>query len=75
MAWTPPSKFIVVLTFLMWAGGLFLLIDLNWNLTGLTYPVIAIAGLTSEEVWFIIGLGLLGLAWLLMFFAVKLKGL
>ena len=75
MAWTPPSKFIVVLTFLMWAGGLFLLVDLTWSLTGLAYPVIAIGGLSSGEVWFIIGLGLLGLAWLLMFLAVKLKGL
>ena len=67
MAWTPPSKLVVVLTFLMWLGGLFIFLDL-WYFGLVPWPAFGVS-------WSLIALILLGLAWLLMFLGVKLKGL
>ena len=74
MAWTPPTKFTVIFSFLLLAGGLFILIELFFSLTGIL-PVLAIGTFSSTEIWGIIGMGLVFLAWFLMFLGVRLKGL
>ena len=74
MAWTPPTKFTVILTFLLLAGGLFVLIELFFGLTGVL-PALALGTFSSTEVWGMIGMGLVFLAWFLMFLGVKMKGL
>lgn len=73
MAWTPPSKFTVILSFLCLAGGLFILVELFFALTNIL-PILALGTFTSEETWGIIGLALVFLAWFLMFLGVRLKG-
>jgi len=74
MAWTPPTKFTVLFSFLLLAGGLFILIELFFSLTGIL-PVLALGPFNSLETWGIIGMGLVFLAWFLMFLGVRLKGL
>jgi hypothetical protein len=75
MAWTPPSKFIVVITFLLWAFGIFILLDqftLFWTVTYL--PSINIFG-SSYVSWMIIAVIIFFFAWFLFFLGVTLKGL
>ena len=74
MAWTPPTKFTVIISFLLLAGGLFILIELFFSLTGIL-PVLALGTFSSTETWGIIGMGLVFLAWFLMFLGVRLRGL
>ncbi|MHA2392009.1 MAG: hypothetical protein ACXAEX_08555 [Promethearchaeota archaeon] len=71
MAWTPPSKFIVLLTFLCMAFGIFILIDM-WFISPSILPAFSIA---TYDGWQIIALALFFLTWFLFFIAVKLKGL
>lgn len=74
MGWTPPSKFIVILTFLIMAFGIFILMDLGLGLwTSLLSTVSFSIG--PYNGWYIIALILFFLTWFLFFLAVKLKGL
>lgn len=72
MAWTPPSKFIVVLTFLLMVFGVFILMD---QFLGLWTSVLPAFPLFGYDGWLIITLLLYFLTWLLFFFGVKLKGI
>ena len=74
MAWTPPTKFTVLFSFLLLAGGLFILIELFFALTGIL-PALALGPFNSAETWGIIGMALVFLAWFFMFLGVRLKGL
>ncbi|MBY9016503.1 MAG: hypothetical protein KGD68_12480 [Candidatus Lokiarchaeota archaeon] len=74
MAWTPPSKFTVVFSFLLLAGGLFILIDQFFLIPGIL-PNLTFGTFTSDQWWGIFGMGLVFLAWFLMFLGVRLKGL
>ena len=74
MGWTPPSKFIVILTFLLMAFGIFILLDTQlgaWAsfLNSVAFPIGPYDG------WFIIALILFFLTWFLFFLGVKLKGM
>lgn len=76
MAWTPPSKFIVFITFLLWAFGLYILLDqyhIFWASPLL--PLIYLFGLSSYQFWMLIAILVFFFSWFLMFLAVKLKGL
>jgi hypothetical protein len=77
MAWTPPSKFIVVLTFLIMAFGVFILLDqsvLIW--TGTILPTMyVIPGVSSFQFWMMIAAIVFFLTWFLFFLGVKMKGL
>ncbi|NHJ24939.1 MAG: hypothetical protein EAX89_10210 [Candidatus Lokiarchaeota archaeon] len=75
MAWTPPSKFTVFLSFLLLAGGLFILIELIFTPIGLAFPVITVTGFSSFQIWVMIGLGLVFLSWILFLLGVRLKGM
>ena len=67
MAWTPPSKLIVIITFLLWLGGLFIMLDLLYF--GLVpWPAVGIS-------WQLIATILFSLAWILMYLSIRLKGL
>ncbi|NVM43320.1 MAG: hypothetical protein HWN79_00245 [Candidatus Lokiarchaeota archaeon] len=75
MAWTPPSKFTVTISFLFLAIGLFLLVDIIFgHLTGIL-PPIAIGTFSSDEWYGIIGMTCVFLAWFLMFLGVRMKGM
>jgi hypothetical protein len=74
MAWTPPSKLIVTLTFLLVAVGLFILVELFFGLTGIL-PALNIGTFTSDQWWGIIGMTLVFLSWFLFYLGVIMKGL
>ncbi|NHJ21009.1 MAG: hypothetical protein EAX91_08710 [Candidatus Lokiarchaeota archaeon] len=77
MAWTPPSKFIVFLTFILMAFGVFIILDQStifWS--GNILPSMnIISGLSSPQFWLLAAVILFFLTWFLFFLAVKLKGL
>jgi len=72
MGWTPPSKFIVLLTFLIMAFGIFILLDLFLSAWAPLLPVFDLLGYNG---WFIIALVLFFLTWFFFFLGVKFKGL
>ena len=74
MAWTPPTKLTVILSLLIVVGGLYVLIEAIFGLPGVL-PPLPLGTFSSTEVWGIIGMTLVFLAWFLMFLGVKLKGL
>ena len=76
MAWTPPSKFIVLITCLLWIFGLFILLDqytIFW--TPSLLPIIYLLGLSSYQLWMLIAILVFFFSWFLMYLGVKLKGL
>ncbi|MFX0023595.1 MAG: hypothetical protein ACFE9S_14810 [Candidatus Hermodarchaeota archaeon] len=76
MAWTPPSKFIVVITFLLWGFGLFILLDqflIFWAPPLL--PIIHPFGWASPTSWMLIAMIVFFFSWFLFFLGVTLKGL
>jgi len=72
MGWTPPSKFIVILTFLTMIFGIFIFMDLVMDIWPTILPAFDLAGYNG---WFIIALILFFLTWFLFFLGVKLKGI
>jgi len=70
--WTPPSKFIVTLTFLLMAFGIFILMDQYLGVWATLLPVLDFAGYNG---WLIIALLLFFLTWFLFFMGVKLSGI
>ncbi len=74
MAWTPPTKITVIISFLVLAGGLFVLSELLLGYTNVL-PALALGAFSSAEVWGMIAMVLVFLAWFLMFLGVKMKGL
>ncbi|MBY8987904.1 MAG: hypothetical protein KGD61_05570 [Candidatus Lokiarchaeota archaeon] len=74
MAWTPPSKFTVTISFLFLAIGLFLFVELFFDLLHIL-PVLNIGTFTSDQWYGIIGMTCVFLAWFLMFLGVRMKGM
>ncbi len=74
MAWTPPSKLMVIITFLLLAVGLFVLVELFFGLTGIL-PALNIGTFTSGQWWGIIGMALVFLSWFLFYLAIIMKGM
>jgi len=74
MGWTPPSKFIVVLTFLIMAFGIFILMDIDLALWSSVLSLVAF-DIGPYNGWLIIALILFFLTWFLFFLGVKMKGL
>ncbi len=72
MGWTPPTKFTVILTFLLMVFGIFILLDLSNLIWPGFLPNFEIAAIPG---WFIISLIVFFLSWFLLFLGVKLKGL
>ena len=68
MAWTPPSKFIVILTLLMMVFGIFILLDLYLGAWDGLLPSFE---LLEYDGWFLISLVLFFLTWFLFFLAVS----
>jgi uncharacterized protein YggT (Ycf19 family) len=77
MSWTPPSKFTVVLSFLLFLGGLFIIVDMIFSPFAGTpiLPVIGFLGFSYHQSWIIIALVLFFLSWFLFYLGVQLKGL
>ncbi|NVM17269.1 MAG: hypothetical protein HWN80_06100 [Candidatus Lokiarchaeota archaeon] len=77
MAWTPPSKFTVFLTFLLMAFGVFIVLDqstLLWSGTILPSAYV-IPGVSSFQFWLMTAAIVIFLSWFLFFLGVKMKGL
>jgi len=74
MAWTPPSKFTVTISFLFLAIGLFLFVELFFSLTSIL-PPLTIGTFTSDELYGIIAMTCVFLAWFLMYLGVRMKGM
>ena len=74
MAWTPPSKLMVIITFLLVAVGLFVLVELFFGLTGIL-PALNIGTFTSNQWWGIIGMALVFLSWFLFYLSIIMKGM
>lgn len=72
MGWTPPSKFIVILTFITMIFGIFIFMDLYMGLWVRILPILEFGG---YNVWLIIGLILVFLTWFLFYMGVKLSGI
>ncbi|MHA2037569.1 MAG: hypothetical protein ACW98X_14125 [Promethearchaeota archaeon] len=72
MGWTPPSKFIVILTFLTMVFGIFIFIDLYMGIWAGLLPAFDLFGYNG---WLVLALILFFLTWFLFFLAIKLKGL
>ncbi len=72
MAWTPPTKFVVILTFLFMVFGIFILMDITMNIWDSFLPTFY---LFEYNGWFIIALLLFFLTWFFFYLGVKLKGL
>ena len=79
MAWTPPTKIVMVLSTIFVFLGLILLIELIWGSMGFysSLPLLTFAepNLNSKEVWYIIGLFCMFFAWLLLVIGVRMVGL
>jgi hypothetical protein len=74
LAWTPPSKFTVILSLLILLGGLFVLIEVIFGVPGVL-PAFNLGTLSVNETWGLIGLILVFLSWLLMMLGVRVKGM
>lgn len=79
MAWTPPKKSTWILSFILMILGLVLFIEVYFQVMGLysNFPALTFFAptLSSDEVWVIIALFLIFLAWFLMVIGVRLKGI
>lgn len=77
MGWTPPSKFTVLLAFVLMAFGVFIVLDQSvviWSDTLL--PVIHITpSLSSFQSWMIITAIVVFFSWFLFFLGVWFKGM
>jgi hypothetical protein len=74
MAWTPITKFTVILSSFLFAGGFYVLTNLFFVTPDLLTPL-ALGTYNHTETWGIIGTILMFLAWWLMFLGLKLESL
>lgn len=72
MGWTPPTKFVVILTFLFMVLGIFIFMDIVMDIWDPFLPTFDLFGYNG---WFIIALILFFLTWFFFYLGVKLKGL
>jgi len=79
VAWTPPTKFTVIISFLICVLGIYILVDLGFLLPEgdsiLIDTDFKIGDFSVYETWMFIAIVVLFLAWFLMFLGVRLKGL
>ena len=76
MAWTPPGKFTVFVTFVLMAFAVFIVLDQSAALwSGTILPTINITGFSSFQTWMLIAGIVIFLSWFLFFLGVKLKGM
>lgn len=79
MGWSPPKKITYVLSILFFILGVILVIEVAFGVLSFysILPLITIfqPTLNSEDVWLIIGLFLMFLAWFLLILGVRIKGI
>ncbi|MFX1500121.1 MAG: hypothetical protein ACFFDH_04055 [Promethearchaeota archaeon] len=71
MAWTPPSKFVVIITLIFMVFGIFIFLDLHMNFWDSLLPTIEVFEI---NLWDLLILILFFLTWFLFYLGVKLKG-
>ncbi|MBA7688228.1 hypothetical protein ES703_96707 [subsurface metagenome] len=72
MGWTPPTKFVVTLTFLFMVLGIFIFMDIVMDIWDPFLPTFDLFGYNG---WSVIALILFFLTWFFFYLGVKLKGL
>ena len=77
MGWTPPTKFTVLIAFLLMAFGVYIIIDLIFlNVDGLLIDTdFTIGDFNVSETWSMIAIIVVFLSWFIFFLGVKLSGL
>ncbi|MFW9876976.1 MAG: hypothetical protein ACFFG0_28105 [Candidatus Thorarchaeota archaeon] len=79
MGWTPPSKFTVIITFLLLAFGIFILVDILFLLPEgnelLVYIDFTFGDYDQYQTWGLIALIILFLSWFIFYLGLKLSGL
>ena len=77
MGWTPPTKFTVLIAFLLMAFGVYIIIDLIFlNVDGLLIDTdFTIGDFNVLETWSMIAIIVVFLSWFIFFLGVKLSGL
>lgn len=77
MGWTPPSKFTVIIAFLLMAFGVYIIIDLIFlNVDGFLIDTdFTLGDFNVIETWSLIAIIVVFLSWFIFFLGVKLKGL
>jgi len=75
MGWTPPTKFTVIITCLLWIFGLFVLFDQVFLAPDSLLPEFSLGTFSSLQTWILFAMIAFFLVWFLMFLGVKLKGL
>jgi len=75
MGWTPPSKFTVIITFLLLAFGLFVLVDLIFLAPDNILPDFTLGDFNELETWTLIAIIVLFLSWFIFYLGVRLSGL
>ncbi|MFX1312694.1 MAG: hypothetical protein ACFFHD_08795 [Promethearchaeota archaeon] len=71
MGWTPPSKFVVIITLIFMVFGIFIFMDLYMGLWDTFLPELLLG---EFNVWDLIIVILFFLTWFLFYLGVKLKG-
>ena len=75
MAWTPPTKFVVILTFLFMVSGIFIFMDISMGIfMDFWDSFLPVFELFEINGWFLIALILFFLTWFFFYLGVKLKG-
>jgi hypothetical protein len=79
LAYSPPKKITIIISFLFLAIGLFILVDIFFNLVGiLVYlPPITFGGtlIDTEQFYAIIGMVFIFISWLLLILGVRIRGM
>ena len=79
MGWSPPKKITYVLSIIFFILGVILVIELIWHVMGFYSFIPAITffqpTLSSDDIWLIIGLFLMFLAWFLLILGVRVRGI
>ncbi|MFX1476836.1 MAG: hypothetical protein ACFFCI_01775 [Promethearchaeota archaeon] len=75
IAYSPPKKITIIVSFLLLVLGMVFGIIAFLGYAGQWLSFLAIGGYSARQVCYVIGFGLCGLAWLLIVLGVMVRGL
>jgi len=75
MGWTPPTKFTVIISFLLLAFGIYILVDIVFLAPDNILPELTLGDIESFETWTLIAIIVLFLSWFIFYLGVRLSGL
>lgn len=75
MGWTPPTKFTVIISFLLLAFGIYILVDIVFLAPDNILPELTLGDINAFETWTLIAIMVLFLSWFIFYLGVRLTGL